>query len=365
MTDSDQIIDAVITWVDGNDPEHRRKRLGVLSNPTAPNPETNTASGTIPTGNTASGTTPTDDTASGTISGTIPTGNDPTRFIDNNELYYCIQSIRTFAPWIRTIHVVTDNQTPSFLTPETRKRLNVRIVDHTEIFASCEWALPTFNSRTIETALWRIPDLAPRFIYFNDDYVLTANVTPDDFFVDGKVVLRGKWNRMTRYGPVRMGLNNLATFAARRLLGITRSMTLLLQIRSAQLAGCTKRYFRTPHVPQPVRTDTLRAFFEQHPSTFEQNIRYRTRNIAQFNGIYLANHLEINNHNAVLEKAGDYLMLNGEQDPGFVLRRKLRKIAGGEVRFVCLHGMEKFRQRDRERILEVIRSKLRNSVDAV
>ena len=45
--------------------------------------------------------------------------------------------------------------------------------------------LPTFNSCAIELHLHRIKGLSEQFVYFNDDMVLNAPVTPDYYFKDG------------------------------------------------------------------------------------------------------------------------------------------------------------------------------------
>jgi hypothetical protein len=320
MVENEKQIDAVITWLDGSDLQHREKRQKTLEQ------------------------------ESGKQENELTTGRDKTRFIDNGELKYCISSIKKFAPWIRKIHLVTDNQTPDFLTPELQKNLNIDIVDHKDIFKSHEWALPTFNSRTIETALWRIPGLASRFIYFNDDFIITKPVTPDDFFRDEKVVLRGKWNSIREYGPLRMKLNQWFSFAVKKFLGITRSMHLLLQIRSAQLAGFSDKYFRAPHVPHPIRTDTLSRYYAEHPTQFKENIKYRFRNTDQFSSIYLANHLEIKKNQAEFKPPDDFMMINGETDFSIMINRKLKKITNSDVKFVCVQGFEKFEEKHRKNI---------------
>lgn len=320
MAEKEKQIDAVITWLDGSDLEHREKRRKTLER------------------------------ESGKQENELTTGRDKTRFIDNGELKYCIYSIKKFAPWIRKIHLVTDNQIPDFLSPELQEKLNIDIVDHKDIFKSYEWALPTFNSRTIETALWRIPGLVSNFIYFNDDFIITKPVNPGDFFRDEKVILRGKWNNIRNYGPVRMKLNQWFSFAVKKILGITRSMHLLLQIRSAQLAGFSNKYFRAPHVPHPIRTETLRSYYAEHPKQFEENIKYRFRNTDQFSSIYLANHLEIKKNQAELKPADDFMMINGETDFSMLINRKLKKIAYGDVKFVCVQGFEKFQEKHRNNI---------------
>jgi hypothetical protein len=78
---------------------------------------------------------------------------------------------------------VTDRQVPQWLTASTP---GLTVVDHTELLPDED--LPTFNSHVIETALHRIPGLSEHYLYFNDDVMLGAPASPDDFFTsDGKV----------------------------------------------------------------------------------------------------------------------------------------------------------------------------------
>jgi len=317
-------VDAVITWVDGDDPGHRRKRLLALNEDAAVKK--------LP----------------------ISSRGDDTRFLDNGELRFCIASIRRFAPWVRNIYLVTDAQRPDFLTEEVREKLQVVLVDHTDIFVDFEWALPSFNSRTIETALWRIPGLSGKFIYFNDDFVITAPVRPEDFFIGDKIVARGAWNRMSAHGRWYMFVSRLANYLSKKLLGITRTMHLLLQIRSAELAGFSGKYFRVDHVPHPVHKPVLESFFLQNPGLFERNIRYRFRDIEQFSAIYLAYYLKIAQEEAVLVPPDDVMMVHGEMDRPLWLNRKIRRIERHKVRFLSLQGMEKMDAGYRQQLEKVL-----------
>lgn len=134
-------IDLVYLWVDGNDPKWIAKRDACIGKPSG-TPE-----------------------------------NCEGRFVDNDELKYSFRSIEKYAPWIRKIFVVTDNQTPKWLDASNPK---VRIVDHTEIMPA--ESLPCFNSTVIEHNLYKIPDLAEHFIFANDDMYINQPVTPDTFF---------------------------------------------------------------------------------------------------------------------------------------------------------------------------------------
>lgn len=103
------------------------------------------------------------------------------RFRDNGELRYSLRSLLLHAPWIRRIHLLTGGEVPSWLD---RADPRVRVVRHEEVFRD-PGVLPTFNSNAIEMNLHRIPGLARRFLYFNDDVFLGRPVSPADFFLPG------------------------------------------------------------------------------------------------------------------------------------------------------------------------------------
>tara|TARA_R100001143_G_scaffold63581_1_gene72420 strand:- start:26706 stop:27707 length:1002 start_codon:yes stop_codon:yes gene_type:complete len=309
MSESVRDIDAVITWVDGNEPNHRKKWNQHKKE-------------------------------NRNIDNELLTGRDKTRFINNGELKYCLSSIRKFAPWIRKIYVVTDDQIPEFVNEEFISEHNLSIIDHKTIFKSYEWALPTFNSRTLESMLWRIPDLSTHFIYFNDDFVLTKPLYPSDFFYKDQVVLRGGWKKVRNYGALRIKINEWVSAISKRALGITRSMNLLLQIKSAKLAGYDKRYFKSPHVPHPMRKKTISDFFAANPLLLNENIQYKFRNMDQFSAVYLANHLEIKNNNVIFDTENDFVMINGEMEIGMTFTSKLKKIINQDVSFLCIQGLE-------------------------
>jgi glycosyltransferase involved in cell wall biosynthesis len=100
------------------------------------------------------------------------------RFRDRDELRYSLRSIDMYAPWIRNIYIVTDQQIPHWLDLSHPR---VRVVDHTEIFGT-RGALPTYNSHAIESQLHHIEGLAEHFLYFNDDVFVGRTLRPDTFF---------------------------------------------------------------------------------------------------------------------------------------------------------------------------------------
>jgi hypothetical protein len=143
-------IDVVYTWVDGGDPAwQRRKNLALAGNPWVHEINAQAA-------------------------------ND-SRYTSRDELRYSLRALHCFAPWVRRIFLVTDDQVPAWLDLSHPK---VTVVSHQEIFGETG-TLPTFNSQAIESRLHRIPGLAEHFLYLNDDVMLGRPITPDLFFTPG------------------------------------------------------------------------------------------------------------------------------------------------------------------------------------
>ena len=101
----------------------------------------------------------------------------PTRFRSWGTLKYLMRGIAEYMPFIRQIVLVVSapSQVPVWVNQE-----NVRIVYHQDFIP--KKFLPTFNSCTIESFFWNIPDLADRIIYFNDDIFPNSPMTEGDFF---------------------------------------------------------------------------------------------------------------------------------------------------------------------------------------
>lgn len=107
-------------------------------------------------------------------------GVSEARFRDNGFLRYWFRGVEKFAPWVRRIHFVTSGQRPEWLDTSNPK---LHLVDHADIIPA-EF-LPTYNSVVIERYIHRIPGLADRFVYFNDDFYIINSISPERFFRGG------------------------------------------------------------------------------------------------------------------------------------------------------------------------------------
>jgi hypothetical protein len=303
-------IDAVITWVDGSDPEHARKRARVLGESAA----THAAA-------------------------------DATRFGDCGEVGWCVASLLRFAPWIRCITIVADDQRPAFLDriAHTAIAHRVRVLDHRDIFEGYERHLPTFSNRSIEAMLHRVPGLAPRFLYLNDDFMLLRPVAPEDFFRGEAVVLRGRWRdglARARWQRWRGALSSLLR-AGRPPAKVARPGQHEAQQLSARMAGFPARYFQFPHCPAPLRRETIADWFAAHPQELERNISFRLRSAEQFLTVALANHLELAAGSALVDNRLGTLRLQPARESESSLRAQLAQAdADPALAFLCVQSLD-------------------------
>lgn len=296
--------DIVITWVDGAAPELQAKRahyLGEETNPLNIN------------------------------------GINPHRWLCSDELKYCLRSIANNAPDIRKIWIVTDGQTPDLTALASDVTAKISVVDHQEIFDGYEGALPTFNSLSIETFLWRIPGLAEHFVYLNDDVFLTAPVSFVDFFTDDGPLMRGKWVDFSHLPDC----------------GHSRVDPALLnhynQIEAANLAGYgADRMFASAHVIHPMQRSVMTALFDDHQARFIRNGSFRFRSATQFLPQGLHNHHCIKNGLGRVHQPRDYIHVaanTSDQWADAQIEAVLEATAGDDIKFLCINNLPEVERR--------------------
>ncbi len=107
------------------------------------------------------------------------------RFRDWGTLKFLMRGIEKHMPFIKNVYLVVSHTSQ---VPEWVDTAKLKIVYHKDIIPND--ILPTFNSNPIELHLHNIKGLAEEFIYFNDDIFPIMDCMPEDFFRDGKIVLR-------------------------------------------------------------------------------------------------------------------------------------------------------------------------------
>ncbi len=313
-------IDAVIYWVDGSDPKLSAKREHYLNHAKNINVR----------------------------------ATQPTFYASNNEIKYCVFSILKFAPFVRNVFIVTDEQDPDIHNDIEAifpgRSQSVIIVDHKEIFRGYEKYLPVFNSTSILSMVWRIKNLSDQFVCFNDDLFLIREVKPEDWFVDGRPVLRGKW----LLPPYKKITGNFFKILINKYLrgkpDYQPKLSFYLRQRNAALMlGLKFRYFFHCHTPHPLNRKVVEKYFSENSELLEKNISSRFRSPEQFLLTSLAYHLEILDGNRNIEK------LNyGYLHPIYSKRRIDRKINkcinDQNIKTVCAQNLDMFEREERERI---------------
>lgn len=165
-------MDAVITYVDGNDPVWRKSFAQAVGVPAIEK-----------------------------------------RYRDWGTLVYLVRGIRRYMPFIRKIFLVVsgESQVPSWVLGS-----DVRVVLHSEIIP--QRFLPVFNSTAIEMFLHRIPELDEQFVYFNDDMFPVRHTREEEFYVEGKSVI-GFRKHLFPFGLYKQQTRN-ADLLARKALGM-------------------------------------------------------------------------------------------------------------------------------------------------
>lgn len=107
------------------------------------------------------------------------------RFRDWGTLKYLLRGIEVNMPFIRNVYLVVSHLSQ---VPDWADTSNLRIVLHSDIVP--EEYLPTFNCNPLEMHLHRIEGLDEEYLYFNDDMYPLRKCTPEDFFRNGKGVLK-------------------------------------------------------------------------------------------------------------------------------------------------------------------------------
>jgi Stealth protein CR2, conserved region 2/Stealth protein CR1, conserved region 1 len=298
LSNPSQSIDAVITWVDGEDPAHKAKRLHYLL-PNSMHLHEN--------------------------------GINPHRWACGDELSFCLRGIENNAPWIGTIYIVTDAQSSDLSHLSKSLRAKIKIIDHREIFAGYHHVLPTFNSLAIESMLWRIEGLSERFIYFNDDVFLTAPLQEKDVFDGLKPVLRGKWIDFSQLGSQPEHLAD------------PRLLHDFMQFNAAALLGFAPQHvFASAHVVHPMRVSVFADLFAQYEDAFLANIAHKFRAVSQFQPQSLHNGACLRSGQFSFADRGDSLHVRSgliEDNAIAFIQDLFGKAISPDIKFLCINDL--------------------------
>ena len=295
------MIDAVITWVDGADPAHAARVARYRDDRVHRDAAL------------------------------------PTRFADRGELRFAVLSLLRFAPFVRTIHIVTDGQHPHPIEGMRADHADrIRVVGHRETFGDHADLLPVFSSRSIESMIHRIPGLAPRFLYLNDDIFVGRPMREADYFDGERPILRGRvrrfphpaiaWLRQRRRGQA-PGYGAAQRAAARSL-------------------GRRRDYLLVEHQPQPMRAATLADHYAGDDEALRRQAGHRFRSAAQLSPVGLTHHLELAAGAPVLPPL-DVGYIRPGRPTGPALASVMEALNAGAYASFCVQSLDAMSEADR------------------
>ncbi|GGW60709.1 stealth family protein [Streptomyces griseoloalbus] len=280
-------VDAVYTWVDGDDPPLAAKRRAHQA--------------------------PSDDVIAARETGA-------SRYTSHDELRYALRSLEMYAGFVRHVYLVTDSQVPAWLDPDAE---GLTVVDHRDILPAD--ALPVFNSHAIESRLHHIPGLPEHYLYFNDDVFINRPVRAEHFF-------HGNGIARIPLSPLKLGVGaphplepapNSAGKNAREV------------IRRFHGRHITHKSLHTPH---PQLLSVMREMESLAIEELERTSRSRFRSTADVPpASTLHHHWAIATGRAV---PADYRFRYVQLGTPDMPRRLARLAAGEDIDFFCLNDVD-------------------------
>ena len=315
-------IDAVIPWVEGNDPRHQAKRIEYGGN------------------------------------GMVFKSDDcagESRYANIGEIFWCVASLNRFAPWLNKIYIVTDEQDPgmdSFLKENfPGGYIPVEIVDHKAIFEGYEQYLPTFNSISIESMTWRIPGLSDYYIELNDDFILMNDVTPEDFIAeDGKLLCYSTktsrlWTYITRCLKKRINGRKQVTFKG-------------VMLNAARLVSNSWYFLEIGHTPRILSRKFFEEYYSKNADLLKRNISHRFRHAEQFTPPvlqYMSLHKE--GKCELRPITGNLFFLQPKNKSHYVDRKLARLERMPSCKFGCFNSLNLANDEDQNKIIAWIKTR--------
>lgn len=320
---SDFPIDVVITWVDGNDPAHRAKRYRYMHG--------------------------------GAEAAQEDIGGE-TRYRQSGEIFFCVASVLRFAPFVRKIFIVTDNQNPqldAFLERNfPDNRTPIEIVDHRVLFRGYEQFLPTFNSLTITTMLWRIPGLSEHFVLLNDDVMLASAARAADFFDGERAVVcyanrwPSWWVEVLHFLKPKRGGHKPFGFKD-------------AQFNAQRVAGWHGHFLYMGHTPHMLLKSFFERFFAAHPDILVGQIRHRFRESTQFSAVclqYISLYME--GCCRIVPLRGRSVCMKPRKGRRNYFENKMKSLDRRGVQFFCVNSLDQASDADRQTLYRHLSEKL-------
>ena len=263
------------------------------------------------------------------------------RFRDCENLQYIFRGIDKFAPWVNKIFFVTWGHIPKWLDTSNEK---IVIVKHEDYIP--KQYLPTFNSNVIELNLHRIEQLSEKFVLFNDDTFILKELTPEDFFVNGKptdvyveyVQLASSYNdphyfmkanilaiinkHFNKEETVRKNFNKFVNLKYKK-----------YNFKTIQSLGFKKKFcgFWNFHAPQAYLKQTFKTIWEKEYENLDFSCYNKFRKSTDL-GHYLCRYWQMVSGNFVPKKDESKYMIFLDDNT-----KNIEMLKSGKYKYVCIN----------------------------
>lgn len=299
---SNDVIDLVLLWVDGNDEawvKEKNEHLGIIGD------------------------------------------SNINRFRDCDNMQYLFRGIEKYIPWFNKIYFITWGHVPQWLDTNNEKLV---IVKHEE-FIPKEY-LPTFNSNVIELNLHRLKGLSEKFILLNDDLFFLKPIKMEDFFVNGLPT-----DVYAEYTQLATSYNDVHYMMKANILSIInkhfnkqdcvkKNLTKFINLKYGSLNYKTLHSIRFKkkfvgfwnfHAPQPYLKQTFRDIWEKEGDNLDFACKNKFRAASDL-GHYLCRYWQMVSGNFVPRKdESKYLVYLDDN------KENIKSLKSNKYKYVCIN----------------------------
>jgi hypothetical protein len=199
---------------------------------------------------------------------------------------------------------------------------------------------------------WRIPGLSEHYIEFNDDLILGAPTTPEDFFkADGRVLCYGSRRlsalvRLSRVFKYRRDGSKQVSFK--------ESM-----LNASELAASKTRFIMLYHTPKALLRSFYEKYYAEHPDHLLRNIEHRFRHASQYNPEELQYLMLLRQGRCELRDANSELFYFMAKKSLKYVRRKLSLFSKQPTKkFGCFNSLDQASEDGRKMVIDWIERRI-------
>jgi len=238
---------------------------------------------------------------------------------DNLKSRYVFDSIKLskkFIPWIRKVFILFDDTSEiDIYVVNANPSKAFKFIPITS-FLPKKYIASIKNSCVVESWLWRCNEISDQFIYMCDDMFIGAPSSLDDFFINGRAVVR------TLPGPPDHGLY--------RHIKIPYAQMMMNAISKHNI-----HYTRISHNAQPYKRSLMQKYYNQYKTTVDRACEHNHMRAGaeDFNILRLSSCLMVMDGSAYMHVALNDMFCESDD------LKQIKQIAKIRPKFFCVNNL--------------------------